>query len=169
MKRRLAILLATVVGSALLVQLPAWSSDGAKVLEFDTMAPVDGPFVGTANPIRGINGGGLPWQIDEAKGELTVDGRLEVDVEGLVLLEAPPVPPALQGTNPIPSFRAIVSCLTEADGSVVTTNVVTDPFPATADGDSKIEATVSLPSPCVAPIVFVGPSGTAWFAATGQA
>jgi hypothetical protein len=166
--RRLAALLVTVVGSAILMQLPAWSSGSDKVLEFDTMAPVDGPFVGSANPIRGVNGGGLPWQIEDAKGELTVDGRLEVEVEGLVLLDADPVSPALRGTNPIPSFQAIVSCLTDMDGSVATVNVSSGLFPANTDGDSQIEATVNLPSPCVAPIVFVASPTGMWFSATGQ-
>lgn len=168
MRRRLVVLLVTVVGSATLMQLPAWSSGSDKILAFDTMVAVDGPFVGPANPIRGINGGGLPWQIEEAKGELTVDGRLELEVKGLVLLEAAPVPPALQGTNPIPSFQAIVSCLTDVDGAVATVNVTSGLFPASADGDSKIEATVDLPGPCVAPIVFVASPTGAWFAATGQ-
>jgi hypothetical protein len=167
--KRLAIVLATVTASAVALQVPAWSSGSDKVLEFDTMAPVDGPFVGTANPIRGVNGGGLPWQIDDAKGSLTADGKLEVKVRGLVLLAGDPVPPERQGTNPIPEFRATVSCLTEADGAVATVNVATDPFPADVEGDARISATVPLPHPCVAPIVFVGPSATAWFAATGVA
>jgi hypothetical protein len=37
----------------------------------------------------------------------------------------------------------------------------------TSTGDAKIEADVNLPSPCIAPIVFVGPSPAAWFAVTG--
>jgi hypothetical protein len=37
-------------------------------------------------------------------------------------------------------------------------------------GDSTINAQVSLPQPCIAPIVFVtGPTGTdVWFAVTGS-
>ncbi len=57
--------------------------------------------------------------------------------------------------------------MTIVDGAGATANMATDPFPASTSGDSRIEATVSLPSPCIAPIVFVGPSATAWFAATG--
>lgn len=167
MRRRIAVLLVALVGAAMLMQLPAWSSDSDKVIEFDTMVAVGGPFVGSSNPIRGINGGGLPWQIDAAKGELTVDGLLEVEVEGLVLLDAAPVPPALRGTNPIPSFQAIVSCFT-GDESVATLNVSSGLFPANTAGDSRIEATVNLPSPCVAPIVFVASPTGAWFSATGQ-
>jgi hypothetical protein len=48
----------------------ARDADSAKVLEFDTMAPVSGPFVGSANPIRGFPGGGLPWVIASGSGEL---------------------------------------------------------------------------------------------------
>jgi hypothetical protein len=131
------------------------------------MVGVTGPFVGATNPIRGINGGGLPWQITNASGKLSSSGKLEVTVQGLVLLDGPPVPAALQGTNPIANFVAIVSCTTTSGGAPATANVATAPFPATATGDSKIEAHVNLPSPCFAPIVFVGPSPTTWFAVTG--
>jgi hypothetical protein len=143
-------------------------SNGQKVLQFQTMVGVAGPFVGSTNPIRGINGGGLPWQIDEAAGKLSSNGKLEVTVQGLVLLDGPPVPAALRGTNPIANFRAIVSCTTVINGAQATSNVATDPFPASGTGDSTIEAQVNLPRPCIAPIIFVGPSPTTWFAATGQ-
>ncbi len=168
MKRWLVLVLGSIVTIGLIVS-PAASSNGQKVLEFETMVAVDGPFVGSANPIRGINGGGLPWQIDQATGELSSSGKLEVTVRGLVLLDGPPVPEALRGTNPVANFRAIVSCTTTIDASPATANVATDSFPATVTGDSKIEAQVSLPSPCLAPIIFVGPSPTTWFAVTGQA
>jgi hypothetical protein len=169
MKRRSVTLFVAVVAAAMALQMPAWSAGRAKVLEFDTMAPVVPPFTGSANAIRGVNGGGLPWEIDRAKGELRTDGRLEVEVEGLVLVDEAPVPEALRGTNPAPNFVAVVSCLSGSDTTATTVNVATSPFPATSDGDSEIEARVTLPSPCVAPIVFVGPSATTWFAATGQA
>lgn len=167
MKRWLALAAGAAIAIGLLVT-PAASSNGGKILQFNTMAPVDGPFVGSTNPIRGINGGGLPWQIDRAVGKLSTSGKLEVKVHGLVLLDAPPVPEALRGTNPAANFRAIVSCTTTTDGNPATVNVATDPFPATATGDSKIKARISVPSPCLAPIIFVGPSPTTWFAVTGQ-
>lgn len=145
----------------------AAGASGKKVLEFQTMVGVAGPFVGSTNPIRGVNGGGLPWQIDSASGELSSSGKLEVTVRGLVLIDAPPVPEALRGTNPAANFVAIVSCTTMIGGTPATANVATGPFPATTTGDSKIEAQVNLPSPCLAPIIFVGPSATTWFAITG--
>jgi hypothetical protein len=170
-KRLLVLFSGAVLSVALVAQAPLAQSKGHTVLEFNTMAPVTGPYVGSTNPIRGINGGGLPWQIESGRGELSSDGHLEVKVKGLVLLDGPPVPEAVQGTNPVATFRAIVSCQTITDGLATVTNVSTDPFPANTAGDSRIEANVSLPSPCIAPIVFVGPATSAtlaWFAATGQ-
>jgi hypothetical protein len=152
-----------VVGAALVVavamQAAVAASSGQKILTFHTMAPVTGPFVGSANPIRDINGGGLPWKIAEGNGKVTSGGSVDVRVRGLVLLD---------GHNPAPFFQAIVSCLTIVDDEPATVNVATDPFPATEAGDSTIKDHVALPSPCIAPIIFVGPSATTWFAVTGQ-
>ena len=161
--------IAVLIGLAsllLVVQASLASGNGTpKILEFDTMVGVPQAFTGATNPIRGINGAGIAWTVAEAKGELTTTGHLEVSVEGLVLAAG-----ANAGNNPIASFRAIVSCLTGAGG---TENVMTDPFPATTGpasaggGNSKIEADVTLPQPCVAPIVFVASATGSWFAATG--
>jgi hypothetical protein len=153
-----------VLGAMLLVALLALASGASSaasptILKADTLAGVSGPYVGAANPIRGVNGGGIPWNIAEGKVVLAADGSLEVKVEGLVL--------ATTGLNPIPSFRAIVSCQTIVDGAAAVRNVQTDQFPATTTGDSKIAATVALPSPCFAPIVFVTSPTGSWFAVTG--
>src|SRR4030067_785532 len=108
-----------------------------KILEFDTMVGIPQAFTGTQNPIRGINGGGLPWMLTSAKGELKGGGKLELDIRGLVLADG-----ANEGSNPIPNFRAIVSCLT-GDGGVE--NVTSGLFPATTGaavaggGNAKIE------------------------------
>ena len=158
MKRAIVLLAVLAVGSIGFAST-AGSADSATILEADTMFGVVVPYTGTANPIRGVNGGGVPWAISEAKVELLADGRLEIDVEGLVLVST--------GANPVTTFRGLVSCQTIDTGAAVVQNVMTDPFPASATGDSKIEATLDLPEPCIAPIVFVTSPGGAWFAATG--
>src|SRR5918994_6394286 len=169
MKRRIALLALTLLGLVLVATTAGYGSpDDRGVLEFDLMAPVSEPFTGATNAIRGVPGGGLPWELDAAKGELRADGRLEVEVEGLVLARRAPVPAALQGTNPIASFKAIVSCLTSDGGTPATVNVSTALAPATSSGDAKIEDSVVLPSPCFAPIVFVTSPGGMWFAVTGR-
>lgn len=156
--------LVTTLVLMVLVTAGAAQTDESTVLEFASMAPVMGPFVGTANPIRGVSGGGLPWRISTGQGELRSDGELEVHVRGLVLAAGP-----LAGTNPISSFRAIVSCQSiDGTGNPSVVNISTDNFPATSTGDSDIEATIEVPSPCFAPIVFVTSPTGRWFAITGR-
>jgi hypothetical protein len=146
----------------------ARADDGAKLLSFETMAGVNTPFIGATNAIRGVPGGGLPWVLREAKGTLRSDGRIEVEVRGLVLADDPRVPAARRLTNPIASFRVLVSCVSvDAGGAVVNASVITGNFPATTTGDADIEAAVELPAPCLAPVLFVTSPGGAWFAATG--
>lgn len=139
-----------------------------KILEFDTMVGTTADLTGTKSqvPLRGVNGGGIPWMLTSAHGELTTDGSLEIEVVGLVLAAG-----ANTGSNPSAVFRGLVSCL-RSDGSVV--NILTEAFPATTGpaslggGNAKIETTVALPSPCIAPIVFVTNNGGSWFAVTGN-
>ena len=75
-----------------------------------------------------------------------------------------------RGMNPVSAFRGVVNCLT-TESPTNGVNLVTDPFPATPQGDATIEARVDLPTMCIAPIVFVtngtGAPPGAWFAATG--
>jgi hypothetical protein len=167
MRRKLALLPAMLLAIALTLQATAIGDEGRDVVEFDTMAGVVEPFTGSAHPVRGLSGGGLPWELDRARGRLRPDGRLEIRVEGLVLARRAPVPANLQGTNPVAAFRGAVSCLTPAAPDQGET-VLTDPVPATPDGDATIEATVDLPEPCIAPVVFVTSPTNAWFAATGR-
>jgi hypothetical protein len=134
------------------------------------MYGVDGAFVGDANPIRGIIGDELPWEIGKAtSGRLDSNSRLRIQVHNLVFANDPSVPPELRGTNDEPFFRAVVSCLTvDSGGNVVTSNLTTAGFPATVTGDCYIDTNVDLPAPCVAPMVFViAGSEDKWFAVTG--
>ncbi len=64
----LLLLLGGILALGLVGQATA-GSDDSQVLEFKTMAPVVSPFTGAANPVRGINGGGVPWQLASAKRE----------------------------------------------------------------------------------------------------
>jgi hypothetical protein len=138
-----------------------------KILEFDTMVGVPQALTRTASqvPLRGLNGGGIPWTLTSAHGELKASGKLEIEVVGLVLAAG-----ANAGNNPVAIFRAVVSCV-KSDGTFE--NVMTGQFPATTGpasaggGNAKIEAMVTLPQPCIAPIIFVTNDGGAWFAATG--
>ena len=106
--------------------------------------------------LQGLAGGGAPWVLDDGRAMLFADGRLHVEVEGLLLLN---------GTNPIPNGRAVVTC---GSAPAVSSPVV----PFSPAGDAEVNARVSLPSPCLAPAVFfvgVLPTGAErWFAVTGM-
>jgi hypothetical protein len=137
-----------------------------KILEWKTMVGVPLAFTGTAMPqlnIRGIVGGGVPWTLTAAKGRLKQNGRLVIEVDGLVL--------ATTLSNPAAAFRATVSCLTDTGATMNVSTV--DTFPATTGlasaggGDARIETRLELPHPCIAPIVFVTSTGGSWFASTG--
>lgn len=166
----LAIAFLSLVGVSFAAHSAVDSSnakDTKIILAFHTMFGVDGPFVGENNPIRGIIGDELPWEIAKLiSGSLDTKGHLKILVRGLVFKDNPN--PDLIGKNDETEFRGLVSCLTEDNDEVVTKNVITEGFPATVDGDSLINATIELPNPCVAPIIMVlAGSEDKWFAVTG--
>jgi hypothetical protein len=132
------------------------------ILKFDTMTPVVAPFTGDVNAIRGTGGGGVPWALKAAEGELRTDGKLEVTVKGLVIVRT--------GSNPVPAFVAAVNCLTIGSPKNGVT-LLTPAVPVGTNGNADFEAKLTLPKPCVAPIVFVGAviqGSFRWFATTGS-
>ena len=168
-RRSISVTLVLALAGVLLLLQSSFvaAKGGPKILEWQTMVGVPQAFTGTTNAavIRGVPGGGIPWALDLGKGELSTGGHLEIKVRGLVLASG-----ANAGTNPVATFRGLVSCLTD-QATVV--NIPTDAFPATTGaataggGNANIEQTLNLPSPCIAPIVFVTSGGGSWFAATG--
>ncbi len=141
-----------------------------KMLEFSGMLGVPRPYTGATNAIRGVPGGGLPWVISSAEGELRSNGRLVIIVRGLLIDPNDPAAIAAGrgGTNPSPSFKAIVSCMSmDENGNPVTTNISSSSFPANAMGNATIKETLVLPNPCIAPIIFVTSPAGSWFASTG--
>ena len=131
------------------------------VLAWQTMIGNSGPYVGAAGAIRNIPAGGAPWKIASASGLLRANGQLIIVVHGLTLLN---------GINPVPQFEGGVSCMSiSSTGAASVANVFTPNFPASSTGNSVISATVTLPRPCFAPIIFVtSPSPQSWFATTGM-
>ena len=176
MKKRVLLLLscAVLVGGLLAAGPASVASDqgSTKILKFQTMVGVPRPYTGSTNAIRGVPGGGLPWVVGQAMGKLKANGRVQIEVQGLVLdpNDADVIAAGLAGKNPVPSFKAIVSCMSkDAAGTTATTvNVETALFPASMTGDSEIDGKVNLPKPCIAPIVFVTSPAGQWFATTGM-
>jgi hypothetical protein len=141
----LAVLAALLVGT-----VSSTVAGGPKVLD-GRMTGI--PTGGLA--LHGIAGGGIPWVIDDGRAKLFADGRLLVEVGGLVL--------ATTHTNPVPTGRAIVTC-----SSVAVAH--SDPVPFSPTGDAVVDTTVDLPASCLAPAVFfagITAAGDRWFAVTG--
>jgi hypothetical protein len=177
-----AVAAAAIAVGSLRNPLTAWADDDTEseaehetltLLRFSTLAGIQKPFLGDAglSAFRGVHGGGAPWIISEGTGSLRSDGHLKVRVRGLVLDPAF-VPAPNGGTNPIPFFMAIVSGF--STNLLNPVNLMTPLFPASKEGDADIKATLTLPHPFYAPIVFVTslplgtPAAPRWFAMTGM-
>ncbi len=164
LKKIVATSLAVTAIAAVGLTASAAARDGRK-LENDSMVGLPAAFVGSAAPIRGLNGGGVPWTIGSSEVEVKASGKVEVSFQDLVFAAGPNV-----GKNTVATMKVVVSCLTETGATV---NVSTPTFPvsvATAldnGGDGMIEAKVALPSTCIAPIVFVTTPTDRWLAVNG--
>ncbi|WP_157592288.1 hypothetical protein [Solirubrobacter soli] len=129
--------------------------DNAKVLKADVFGSMpDGPV------LFGVKPGGAPWVISKGEAEARRDGRVKVEVEGLII--------PTTGTNPLNGIAATVFC----NGAAVGT---TKAYPFSPDGDAEFEARLAkpLPAPCLVPAVLLNPApnGTVnagvYIAATG--
>src|SRR5262249_49852628 len=131
----------------------AMKHDNRVVLSFNKMFGVDDPFVAAAGTIRGISGDEAPWEIKSAHGSLSASGHLVISVRGLVFKNDLRSPPDEIGKNDETQFRALVSCLSTDTTTPV--NLETTGFPANSKGNANIDARLTLPNPCIAPIVMI--------------
>ncbi len=147
-------------GTLVLLAATAWSAladgGGQKVLDAQLVGlPADQ----AGQSLFGVQAGGLPWSIELGNVQLFADGRLHVEIHGLVLAAG-----AATGTNPIPNGQAIVTC---AGAPAAMSSVV----PFSSDGDAQVNETVALPAHCLGPAVFFAgvpaPGVDRWFAVTG--
>ena len=168
-RRRYSLLVIAALALLLVAQASLVSaSDDDAVIKWDTMVGVPAGLTGAQSqvPLRGISGGGVPWTLNEGHGKLTESGELKIKVDGLVLAAG-----ANAGSNPSATFRAFVSCV-RGDGTfqnILHRRLPGDDWPRHCRGRRRtIKTSVSLPSPCIAPIVFVTSAGGSWFASTGS-
>jgi hypothetical protein len=135
---------------------PGMVSGMKTLIAFNTMIGLPADLAGSMSTIRDVPPGGLPWKIRAVNGMVRSDGTVRIRVNGLVLNS---------GENPSQQFAAIISC---ENTSGAASNVMTRLFRASTTGNAMIRDRVNLPSPCLAPVVFItGPDGS-WFAVTGQ-
>jgi hypothetical protein len=140
-----------LVGALAVGTVASTSAGGPKVLDARMTGIPTGGLV-----LHGLAGGGAPWILDAGRAKLFADGRLEVEVEGLTLLN---------GANPIDNGRAVVTC-----GSVAVASSPIVPF--SDAGDAIVSTRVELPPTCLAPAVFfsgvLASGAERWFAVTGS-
>jgi hypothetical protein len=149
--------LSTVVLACLLAPVLAVSTLAE---EFAFFTPIVGSNPGVT--IAGVPSGGVPWVVRHGVAVLNDEGRLRVEVRGLIL-------PSTGNASPVTQVDASVVC---AD----TVAATTDPVTLTTDGNAQIRAKLSVPSPCFGTIILIraaGINGTLlpqpgpWIAASG--
>lgn len=111
---------------------------------------------------------GKIWKLKSGEVELSDNGSLEIEVQGLVLNDT--TVGEFNGTpDGVDAVAAAVLCHGPNGLKVV---AQTEPVPLSKTGDAKIKAKVSLPKGCVGPVVvlrerYEGKIG-GWLAATGM-
>jgi hypothetical protein len=136
---------------------------GTSADELVFLAPVVGSNPGAT--IAGVASGGAPWVVRRGIAVLTDEGRLSLDVRGLVL------PSANNTAGPVTGVAASVVC---ANTVVATSNVAN----LTSTGDAEVHAKLTVALPCVGAVVLVRaaaingaplPAAGPFIAATGLA
>jgi hypothetical protein len=119
------------------------------------------------NVVRGVPPGGFPWVIKRLRADVKADGRVQLDVRGLLLSGGNVI-----GTNGGQRVLAMLFCgAPGANGTLGTATAhISDPagVPLAANGDVEIDDVLSPvpPSPCDNPALLIATPGTHhWFAA----
>ena len=128
------------------------SQSGAAVLS-STLAPTL-----TSDPaVHGVAAGGAPWQLKRGAVTLRRNGRLRLDVRGLVI-------PAMGNPGPVMTIDASLYC-----GNDTTAAATTGSVPISRTGNARIADRLTLPAKCLGAVVLVHPNGNpnAYIAASG--
>jgi len=162
-KRFVPLFLALLVGMTIALTLPA-SGDGRDVFRSDLIGSP-----GANRPVRTVNSGGVPWVVSAGSDtRLTGDGRLRADIRGLVITGTGG---ALDGTvGPVQNVVAALTCTNSASGDAGAPSLVaTAPVPLSAAGNARIDQRISVPVPCIAPVVLIRANSASgpWIAASG--
>jgi hypothetical protein len=104
-----------------------------------------------ADPVfHGVSPGGAPWVLKRGDVRLKRDGKLDLQVHGLVI-------PALGTPGPVTKVSASLYC--GADSSTTAADT-TQQVPISSKGNAHIrDASFSVPSTCLAPVILVHPNG----------
>ena len=102
--------------------------------------------------IGGVVSGGAPWVVRQGEASVSSDGRVRVEVQGLLIATGGPA--SLVGTTgPVTMVGATLVC-GGSGGTPVAVSAVS-PSPLSSSGNAEIEQAVLLPAVCPAPVVLV--------------
>jgi hypothetical protein len=130
--------------------------NGATVLE-SALAPT----VPADPPVHTVPAGAVPWQLKRGSVNLRHNGRVRVEVRGLVI-------PALGTPGPVTTINASLYCGSDPSAAATTATV-----PISRAGNARVDDRLTLPAKCLGAVVLVHPNprpdGTsgAYIAASG--
>ncbi|HZL80322.1 MAG TPA: hypothetical protein VFC06_00020, partial [Demequina sp.] len=96
--------------------------------------------------VAGINPGGAPWVNGPSRVRVRDDGRITVQIRGLVI-----PPPRGTGVNPIASVVATLVCDQLIEASTM-------PFVLSAAGNGSTREVIAVPRHCDDPVVLIQPA-----------
>jgi hypothetical protein len=102
--------------------------------------------------IGGVNSGGAPWVVNEGHASISPNGRIQVEVQGLLIGGTG----ASAGTTgPVQMVAASLVCGGTGGTAVAVADTAISPAPLSSSGRAQIEQTVTLPAACFGPVVLV--------------
>jgi hypothetical protein len=151
--------LAVTIQTTLLLGLIAISNNPARAADESlTACPSDKTVIG------GVNACGKVWKLNSGDAALSPDGKLVVDLHGLVLNDA-----SVGQFNGTPDGVDAVAVAIVCGGTV---GAQTEPVALSKTGDAHVATTVTVPKSCTSPTILVreryeGKIG-GWLAASGR-
>jgi threonine dehydratase len=112
----------------------------------DDKGGFDAQLIGSAvgQHVAGVASGGAPWKVSKGEVSVSTNGRIEVEVKGLLIATGT----AVNTVGPVTMVMTSLVC-----GDVVAAS--TKAVALTTTGNAEIQDTIQVPSPCIAPAVLV--------------
>ena len=115
----------------------AWA-DGSRAFHGQVIGSTPGEHV------AGVASSGAPWVVAASEFNISGNGRIQVEIRGLLISAGP----AINTVGPVTMVSASLVC-----GDVVA--ATTGGVPLSAAGDASIHDTITVPAPCIAPAVLI--------------
>jgi hypothetical protein len=115
-------------------------------------AGVVGSMPGAA--IGGISSGGAPWVVNQGQVQVSPDGQIQVEVQGLLIGPGGPVN-FVGTTGPVTMVAASLVCGGSGGAPVLVADSSVTPAQLNGSGNAQINQSVTLPASCIAPVVLV--------------